>query len=466
MAHSGVVSDTTLSVTQLLRRIKNAIEISVGEIWVEGEVSNLRKQPSGHWYFTLKDEGAQISCAMFSASRREGSKELRDGVKVRVFAEATLYEARGTLQIIVLRAEAVGAGDLQAKFEALKRKLHAEGLFDATKKKRLPRFPSRVGFVTSDTGAALQDMLNVLRRRAPWVHLVLISVRVQGRGAEREIAAAIRDFSRRERDGEGVCDVLIVGRGGGSLEDLWCFNEEVVARAIVDCPLPIISAVGHEIDFTIADFAADVRAPTPSAAAELVSPDAEELARMMETIRARMFQLSMTKLSSIARQLEFLRRGALAKDSSRLLRESQTRLDLAEQRLDSAMQRAFMDLRQRTEHLQKRILSRHPARWQETMSVRLAQLSPRLDQAAMKSIHGRETKLEHLQTLLRTLSPEAPLQRGYSITFDAMGHLLRSRSEIQPGATLVTRLSDGEITSKVENIENAEKLNQSPAPSL
>jgi exodeoxyribonuclease VII large subunit len=465
MPHSTAVSDTTLSVTQLLRRIKNAVEIGVGEVWVEGEVSNLRKQPSGHWYFTLKDEGAQIACAMFSASRREGSKELRDGVKVRVFAEATLYEARGTLQIIVLRAEAVGAGDLQAKFEALKRKLHAEGLFDAGKKKHLPRFPTRVGFVTSDTGAALQDMLNVLGRRASWVIPVLISVRVQGRGAEQEIAAAIREFSRRERAGEGVCDVLIVGRGGGSLEDLWCFNEEIVARAIAECPLPVISAVGHEIDFTIADFAADVRAPTPSAAAELVSPDAEELGRMMETIRARMFQLSMAKLSSMGRQLEFLRRGPFTKDSSRLLRESHTKLDQAEQRLDSAMQRFFAERWQRIEHLQKRLASRHPARWQEAMAEHLAQLTPRLDQAVMKALQMQETMLDHLQTLMRTLSPEAPLQRGYSITFDAAGNLLRNRSDVQAGAILVTRLSDGEIYSKVENTSKLNELNLYPAPS-
>lgn len=443
------MSDKTLSVTQLLRRMKNVLEVSVGEVWVEGEVSNLRKQPSGHWYFTLKDDGAQIACAMFGAMRREGSGALKDGAKVRVFAEATLYEARGTLQIIVLRAEAVGAGDLQAKFEALKRKLHAEGLFDASRKKSLPKFPQRVGFVTSDTGAALQDMLNVLGRRAPWVKLVLISVRVQGRGAEHEIAAAIREFSRLEKSGAGVCDVIIVGRGGGSLEDLWCFNEEVVARAIFDCPLPVISAVGHEIDFTIADFVADVRAPTPSAAAELVSPDADELRRLMEAIRRRMLQVTSSRINALAQTLEHLRRGPLAKDGTRLLRDAQTRVDLAADRLSELTSRHLHEMTLRLAHLQTRLQSRHPSRWHSTMSEKLGMLAPRLQQAAFQILQARERELVHLKNLLRTLNPDAPLQRGYSITYDASGQLLRSVSEAPAGAILTTRLMDGQITSKV-----------------
>jgi len=256
-----------VSVTQLLRRMKNALESQVGELWVEGEVSNLKKQGSGHWYFSLKDAGAQIQCAMFSARKRPGADALEDGAKVRVFAEATVYEARGQLQIIVQQVERAGAGDLQARFEALKRKLQAEGLFDASRKRAIPRFPRVIGIVTSASGAALRDILNVLTRRAPWVQPVLFPVRVQGRGAELEIARAIGKLGRPEAFGYLRCDVLIVGRGGGSIEDLWNFNEEVVARAIAACTIPIISAVGHEIDFTIADFVADLRAPTPSAAA-------------------------------------------------------------------------------------------------------------------------------------------------------------------------------------------------------
>ncbi|OYV04928.1 MAG: exodeoxyribonuclease VII large subunit, partial [Verrucomicrobiales bacterium VVV1] len=251
-----------LSVTQLCRRIKNVVEIEVGELWIEGEVSNLKKQASGHWYFSLKDDGAQIQCAMFGARKRSGHEALEDGSLVRVFAEVSVY---------------AGQGDLQARFEALKRKLHAEGLFDAERKKPIPKFPRVVGIITSDTGAAIRDILNVLGRRAPWVQPVLFPVRVQGKGAEFEIAKAIEKMGNPEKFGYPRCDVMIVGRGGGSIEDLWNFNEEVVARAIAACPIPIISAVGHEIDFTISDFVADLRAPTPSAAAELAVPDGEEL---------------------------------------------------------------------------------------------------------------------------------------------------------------------------------------------
>jgi exodeoxyribonuclease VII large subunit len=235
-------ADKALSVTQLLRRMKNLLEVQIGEVWVEGEVSNLRKQGSGHWYFSLKDAGAQISCAMFGARKREGAEALEDGAQVRVFAETSVYEARGQLQIIVQKLERAGQGDLQAKFEALKRKLHAEGLFDADRKQQIPAFPQTIGLITSATGAALQDMLNVLGRRAPWVQPVLFPVRVQGRGAELEIARAIRRAGNAAAYGDPVCDVIIIGRGGGSIEDLWNFNEEVVARAIAACSVPLISA--------------------------------------------------------------------------------------------------------------------------------------------------------------------------------------------------------------------------------
>ena len=249
--HAGNVSDAgtgtadvAMSVTQLVRRIKNLLEIQLGHVWVEGEVSNLRRQPSGHWYFSLKDEGAQISCVMFGARRREGVQAMEDGARVRVMAEASVYEARGQLQIVVTRVEAAGVGDLQRRFEELKRKLQLEGLFDAGRKKPIPGFPRVIGLVTSGAGAALQDILNVLGRRAPWVTAVLFPVRVQGKGAEREIAEAVRQMGEPEKYGHPRCDVLIVGRGGGSLEDLWNFNEEMVARAIAACPIPVISACG------------------------------------------------------------------------------------------------------------------------------------------------------------------------------------------------------------------------------
>ena len=296
-----------LSVTQLVRKMKRAIESEVGRVWIEGEVSNLKKQGSGHWYFSLKDDGSQIQCAMFGARNKEGSEALEDGAKVRVFADATIYLARGQLQVIVERAERSGQGDLQARFEALKRKLHAEGLFDTSRKKALPAFPRTIGIVTSPTGAAIQDILNILTRRAPWVQPVLFPVRVQGKGVEREIASAMEKLNSPEKFGYPRCDLIIVGRGGGSLEDLWCFNEEIVVRAIATSKIPVISAVGHEIDFTIADFAADLRAPTPSAAAELAVPDAAELRSTLSGLRNRMGRALRNLLREPTQRLDSLR---------------------------------------------------------------------------------------------------------------------------------------------------------------
>jgi len=444
------VSAKTLSVTQLLRRIKNVVEIEVGEVWVEGEVSNLKKQASGHWYFTLKDDSAQIQCAMFGARKREGNAALADGAKVRVFAETSIYEARGSLQIIILRAEAVGLGDLQARFEALKRKLQEEGLFDPSRKKSLPRFPRNIGIVTSETGAVIQDILNVLGRRAPWIKPYLIAVRVQGKGAEHEIAAAIRAFSRPEESGSPRCDVLIVGRGGGSLEDLWCFNEEIVARAIAGCSIPVISAVGHEVDFTIADFVADLRAPTPSAAAEIAAPDGAELKARLEVLQRRMNQQCFGKITQWQAQLSALRRGVLQRSGERLLREPVMRIDTMRDRLQTQMQNRLSQLQQKIEHARITHKAHHPVLVIERRTENIRQLAKRMNMAAMQHLTNKERQIQHLQTVLRTLGPESSLQRGYSITFDANGQVLRSREGIGKGARLTTRLADGEISSVVE----------------
>lgn len=439
----------TISVTQLLRRIKNVVEIEVGEVWVEGEVSNLKKQASGHWYFTLKDDNAQIQCAMFGARKRSGHETLQDGAKVRVFAEATVYEARGSLQIIVLRAEAAGLGDLQARFEELKRKLHAEGLFDAAHKKPLPRFPRTIGIVTSETGAVIQDIQNVIGRRAPWVKLYLLPVRVQGKGAEREIAAAIHAFSHPDRYNLPHCDVLIVGRGGGSLEDLWCFNEEIVARAISLSPIPIISAVGHEIDFTIADFVADLRAPTPSAAAEVAVPDATELSARMRALEQQMQRRVTTHIAQCQYQLDAMRRGTLQRSGERVLREPIMRVDALRDRLDRGAQLQWQVRAQELEQLRTAHRSLHPRLILDRREGSLTELERRLHQAVQQSMARHEKQVRHLETLLRTLGPESSLQRGYSITFDEAGNILRQAKDAPSGTKLTTRLATGDVRSIV-----------------
>lgn len=417
-----------LSVTQLVRNMKRAVESEVGRLWVEGEVSNLSKQGSGHWYFSLKDEGSQIQCAMFHARNREGSEALENGAKVRVYAEATVYEPRGQLQLIVEKAERSGLGDLQARFEELKRKLHAEGIFDASRKKELPVFPRVIGIVTSPTGAAIQDILNILTRRAPWVQPVLFPVRVQGRGAEREIAQAIAKFNSPNRYGYPRCDVLIVGRGGGSLEDLWCFNEEVVARAIAASEIPVISAVGHEIDFTIADFAADHRAPTPSAAAEIAVPDLAELRGTLLNLRNR-----------------------LSRSLRHLLREPTQRLDSLRNDLAGAADVALLGRERVLQQYAIRHRALHPANILERRIEKLGSLRKHFKNLAAQGVSRNADKLKRLENLLRTLGPESAFKRGFSITLTEDGSILRSAKSAQPGQILRTKLIDGDISSTVNS---------------
>jgi exodeoxyribonuclease VII large subunit len=415
-----------LSVTQLVRKMKRAIESGVGKLWIEGEVSNLKKQSSGHWYFSIKDEGSQIQCAIFNASRKEGSNTLEDGLKIKIFADATIYEPRGQLQLIVEKVETSGQGDLQAKFEALKRKLLAEGLFDQSRKATLPVFPRIIGIITSPTGAAIQDILNILKRRAPWVQPVLFPVRVQGKGVEHEIANAILKLNHPDSYGYPNCDLLIVGRGGGSLEDLWAFNEEVVARAIVASTIPIISAVGHEIDFTIADFVSDMRAPTPSAAAELAVPDALELINILTNAKKRITRSLTHALREPTQRIDQLRESLLQiADSSILSRKQQ-----------------YRELLLKHDHL-------HPQRILDRRLEKIAELRRKLSQLTQRQLLDRSLKLDNLQSMIRTLGPDSAFKRGFSITMTEDGKIIRSTKDARPGMRLLTRVIDGDISSTI-----------------
>lgn len=444
-----------LSVTQLVRRIKIVLENGIGSVWTEGEVSNLRKQGSGHWYFTLKDDNAQIACVMFGASRKPGASDIADGALIRVLAETSIYEARGQLQIVVARAERAGLGDLQARFEALKKQLAAEGLFESFRKKPIPKFPTTIGIITSDTGAVIRDICNVLQRRAPWVQPVLLPVRVQGKGAELEIAHAIDQLGHPATSGLPRCDVLIVGRGGGSLEDLWCFNEECVARAIARCPIPLISAVGHETDFTIADFVADLRAPTPSAAAELAVPDGTELTATLAHHRGRMLKALAARMESAHAALSHLKRGPLQRSGDRILREPSLRVDAARDRLNQLTRQHLLHAATRIEHLNLRHRAHHPA---QVLTRRLDHLQlqkSRLTRAATESLRQAQAQLANLALMLRTLGPESAFQRGFSITLGPDGKALRSVAKLHPNTPLVTKLADGEIHSTVAAITPA-----------
>lgn len=438
-----------ISVTQLARRIRNLLEIEIGEVRVEGEISNLRKQGSGHWYFSLKDQSAQISCAMFGARRRVGSEVIEDGAKVQLFGEASFYEARGSTQLIVKKAQAVGVGDLQARFEALKKKLDREGLFSREFKRPLPGFPKVVGIVTSATGAALQDMKNVLTRRAPWLTVVLFHAAVQGKGAERGIARAIRQAGQICGDDIPQPEVLIVGRGGGSLEDLWNFNEEVVARAIANCPIPVISAVGHEIDFTIADFVADLRAPTPSAAAELVVPDQAELRARLTSLQARLKRVVEGRLDRLSDQLDFCERSIFSQSPDRKLQHQVFRVEGLRREFGSAVENSLRERERVIENYQANWDRYHPREMLKRRDETITQLRNGFLLASTHALEVREHRLKNLSSLLQALGPGSILKRGFSVTYGANGEIVKSVEDVAPGDELRTQVADGTIKSVV-----------------
>ncbi|MFA7345587.1 MAG: exodeoxyribonuclease VII large subunit [Terrimicrobiaceae bacterium] len=439
-----------LSVGALTRKIRELLENGLGEVWVEGEVSNFRRQASGHVYFTLKDASSQLACVLFAgqAAHLRGIR-FADGVQVQIFGQITVYEARGNYQIVVRKVRERGEGALQAKFEELKRKLAAEGLFDAGRKRALPKFPRRIGVVTSPTGAAIRDFLHVLGRRQRGIEVVVFPVRVQGKGAAAEIAGAVRDLGDAAALGIGPVDVIVVTRGGGSLEDLWEFNEEAVARAIAASPVPVVSAVGHEIDFTISDFAADVRAPTPSAAAEILSSDSAELLGHLAQVSARLRRSLGARLEAVRQRIESFRRTALFSEPARSIREYQQSLDRHSDDLEAEATGWI--------HARRLILERASVvlgacspdkRISEAMHL-LANSRTAMKQSCDDRLLGLRSRLEKNAAVLGALSPSAALARGFTLTLGSDGRLVRSAAGITAGDTLMTKFSDGAVRSIV-----------------
>ena len=420
-----------LSVSELTRSIRGALEIKFGAVWVQGEVSNYKLHPSGHQYFTLKDARAQIACVIFRntmAFRPEGRpapSPLSDGAQVQVYGNVSVFEARGQYQLSVQMVQPLGFGVLQAKFEALKRKLDAEGLFDAARKRTLPKFPKRIGIVTSPSGAAIRDMLNVLRRRAPWLQILISPVRVQGTGAAQEIAVAIRELAKPNENFAPV-ELIVVTRGGGSMEDLWEFNEEIVARTIADATVPIVSAIGHEIDFTIADFVADLRAPTPSAAAELIVPDIVDLRR----------------------QIDACARG-VGRELMNRIRDGQQRLDHARETLGRCLAHKIENYRRGLSHALAALQARSPARELMLRRNRFGDLERRFVELPARALEKARHRFQRTEGILRVLGPEATLLRGYSITTTEHGEIIRSVAAVRPKMKIKTRVADGEFGSQV-----------------
>src|SRR5438094_502674 len=415
-----------LTVAELTRAIRSALETKFGAVWVQGEVSNYKLHPSGHQYFTLKDARAQIACVIFRNTMPPLRRPLADGAQVQVYGQVSVFEARGQYQLSVQILQPRGLGLLQAKFEALKRKLEAEGLFEAERKRPLPKFPRRIGIVTSPSGAAIRDMLNVLQRRAPWLEILINPVRVQGAGAASEIAVAIRELATLNVLWPPV-DLIIVARGGGSMEDLWAFNEEIVARVIADVDIPIISAIGHEIDFTICDFVADLRAPTPSAAAELIVPDIFDL---------------QPRLDGCTR--------ALSRQLLSRVRDAQQRLDPSRETLQRCLAHKIDSYKRNLAHIRGALPARNPARELMVRRNRFADLHRRLVASPARLLENARHRFERIEGILRVLGPDATLRRGYSITMNERGKIVRTIAAVRPNMKIRTRVSDGEFSSEIQ----------------
>ncbi len=437
-------SSPVLTVSALNSLARSAVENALPLVWVAGEISNLTRAASGHWYFSLKDDRAQVRCAMFRGRNQFVDWLPANGDQVEVRAVPTVYEARGEFQLQVELMRRAGLGALFEAFERLKQKLSQEGLFEAARKRALPAFPRRLGIVTSTEAAALRDVLTTLRRRAPWLPVVLYPSPVQGEGAGKKIAAAIQAAGER-----GECDVLIVCRGGGSIEDLWAFNDEAVARAIAASPMPVISGVGHETDFTIADFVADLRAPTPTAAAEQVSASREEWMQRLTALQHRMARPLHRQLANRAQQVDMVAR-RLVHPAQRLQAQRDKLMHLGK-RLGLAHAQSFARNRWQFDALARRLAAARPQ--PRGMQPELKQLKSSLSRALHQQLQNRRAEVERMASHLAHLNPEAVLARGYSMVRNAQGEVVRSSAQIELDETLNLRFHHGSAKARVTKKE-------------
>ena len=433
------------SVSRLNREVRVLLERGIGSLWLEAEISNFSRPSSGHWYFSLKDAAAQVRCCMFRQRNMLCGFAPRDGQKVLVRARVGLYEPRGEYQLVIDHMEDAGLGALKRQFEELAAKLAAEGLFAPERKRPLPALPKRIGVITSPSGAAIHDILHVLARRFAAIPVLLYPVAVQGAAAAAEIAAALKLAALRAE-----CDVLILARGGGSLEDLWAFNDEALARAIAACPIPVVSGIGHEIDVTIADFAADVRAATPSAAAEIVVPDAEEWSASLRRLGERLRRALRQIIDAHRERLRWIiGRAALVSPQARLAQQGQ-RLDELEQRAARALRQILADRRAALGLSISRLWQLSPAARLQGTAARHAALSARLHAAGLKQLNRARERLAPLVRTLNAVSPLATLDRGYAIVSLDGGGILRDAKDAAAGTIIEARLSKGRIRAKVQ----------------
>ncbi|MGA2462726.1 MAG: exodeoxyribonuclease VII large subunit [Thermodesulfobacteriota bacterium] len=438
-----------LTVSELTQEIKNILDLKFSDIWIEGEISNLRIPPSGHIYFTLKDDFSQIRAVLFKMQARTLRFVLQDGLHVVCRGRVSVYERRGEYQLILEEVEPKGIGALQLAFLQLKDRLEKEGLFDPAHKKPIPMIPQTIGIVTSPTGAVIRDMLHIIHRRFENIHILLHPVRVQGEGASLEIAKAIEDFNKRMN-----VDVIIVGRGGGSLEDLWSFNEEIVVRAIYHSKIPIVSAVGHETDYTISDFVADLRAPTPSAAAELVVRDKREIKNTLHYLEERLENQILQTLQENRTNLSHLKK--MLTDPRKKIEEYFLRTDDLVNRFRILTSWILKRKRERSLHLSERLSLQNPIQRVKNLRLAISEIGKRLGQTMRYSVEIQRQKVEGIFGKLGSLSPLSILQRGYSITrkFPSL-QILRDAAHIREGDKVEVRLHKGTLLCGVEKTKTS-----------
>jgi len=436
-------------VRELVSQVRELVEQEYGDIWVEGEISNYRPAPSGHVYFTLKDAEAQLPIVLFRRQAVLLRFRPEDGLHVLVRGRVSVYEQRGQMQLVAETMEPVGAGSLQLAFEQLKERLRVEGLFDAERKKPLPMFPRTVGIITSPTGAVIRDFLNIVNRRHSGLNVLLSPVSVQGESAPAEIEAALSELNATK-----LVDLIVLARGGGSLEDLAAFNSEQVARAIAASPLPVVSAIGHETDFTIADFVADLRAPTPSAAAELITEAQHKIAERLATQTHRLERAARFQLLQARQRLTHLPLSRIESRVTTLLLRLEQRLDDASQRLDAAVLNQLRRSQNRIAELAAGVLHYDPRQKLAHARAHLADFRARLNRSLERLIESSSARLGAFDARLHSLSPLAVLDRGYALVLSAEGALIRSTAQIGSSDRLTTRLADGSFTSRVESVSS------------
>ena len=430
------------SVSQLNRSVRQLLETQLPLLWVEGEISNFARPASGHWYLSLKDEQAQVRCAMFRNANQRVNFQPANGTQILVRCRAGLYEGRGEYQLIIEHMEEAGFGALQRKFEQLKQQLTNEGLFDNQHKRPMPTSVSHIGVITSATGAAVKDILSVLHRRFPAIKVSIFPTAVQGEQAAAQIIDALAMANQ-----QGQCDALIVGRGGGSLEDLWPFNEESVARAIFNSEIPIVSAVGHEVDFTIADFVADLRAPTPSAAAELLSPDGQDLLNQFTGFEVLLSEALIRIIRQLEQRTDYLQK-RLQHPGKKLQQQSQHMAHL-HIRLQRAIAAQLQQQRATIDQLQNKLLGQSPEQTIRHSQQRITQSVKQLMRSIQQQLANKQTKTNQTMHLLDTVSPLSTLGRGYAIIRDQHNAVIKTVNEVSAGDQLTGQLADGEIVVSV-----------------